>query len=410
MAIKTFTLDTNAQDGVPGSVTAPFGKIVVTGFSDDQPDPDLGAGKVYTNVAPATPTSSAFGTAELRLQGALATEISFQYGSRGNQHDGEIGGFTAYGFTETGLVKRPSGPGMVFKQFAVNLGQPIGPAKITGLPLDPLVNPSGSKYFCGLRWTSSTKANDVLTNTRANKAQIKNIIISFEAVEDIYKNPASFPPPTINGPTLTVVFDAKGAAGVVSLDDLARAIDPQFTHFNWVQTMTLQSNNTTLERIKLKADLSQQTGTFVDPHIDPHTDSTERIVYVKDKGTQQEEGYLVGVEGAEASNPGGQLPDSKIFYFNEGGASPEWKSNTTNTSLLFSDSPSMPKNFFKAGDTFVFRTELHAVSADGSKSKALGVGFTWQSDARRELKVVNGQQQIVDAGGGVNNFKFFGLN
>jgi hypothetical protein len=167
--------------------------------------------------------------------------------------------------------------------------------------------------------------------------------------------------------------------GPVDVQDLLYAIGPQYDHFNWYQTYEYHSSKA-LSKLIINPTTGAIVSQFSDPHVDPWTDNSVRLAYIKDLGTPQERGMKIGIPGFELA---GEAPDVAPYYFNEGGTELQTVTKNSGAVLEFEDAPRIDGTFYDAGDYISFRTELYAVSSTGTvPGIPLGIGYTWKSDAR----------------------------
>jgi hypothetical protein len=391
-------LDAASLPPIPGTVPAPFGNVKIQGYLDLQPDVDLAPRPaVIANVAPGTPVLSAFGTGEVRLLGALATSVTFNYGIHGDVHGADRGGFTGYTFSrsndETGA---PRDATSYYKQFAVLEGYPAGPVT------PPLTAPTvDTKYFNGIRWTSGTAGANVTTINRPGVAQVADVTFQYENAMDIVRNKDSLKVLPPSGATIDAVFEPHGAAGPVDVRDLAVALGVD--HFNWKQKvigvpgswLTAPNRFVRLLNTSLNIDKFSPTPKLLDgtpvSFVEPFT------VPILDPLTEPHDYVALRVGGEWYVAEHGAV-DTLPYYYNETDVSPgdKWDSmlwinqSTKMVVMGFEDKPTMGERFYGQNEFLEFQTELVGVR-DDSTELPLGIGFRWKSNA------VNAEKRYIFA-------------
>jgi hypothetical protein len=436
------TVPLNFETPATGSdphVTTSFGSVELVGhYESSVIDSDLVAAGHGGTVLESSPQSDQVGTGQIIVHGALGTEISFFYGTK-NEVDSpaDEGGITAYTTSQMLIDAKAIDPTNaqprsedVFKQFALNQGQPIGPVKLSGenynqqailgdypklgLPADGSGLIDGPGYFNQFVWTSGTKAGNVYLQSRPGATQIDDVVLKVQPVEDIFRDSRSFLTDQGDADETNQVFNFQsraGGAGVlfefkpvgqfgaIPLADMAAALGvkrfqfinrvihvPQHWHVS-TATGDFTVDPRTAQLISAQ-NVQQQQANVPLPLIDPIPSPTGR------------EAYFFGTFGGGTQTTTGvwykQGADNLPFYYNSNEL--DFRANipqgtqrvSDDYRILFLDSPVQDSRTMninssnpRAGDYITFETSLVGVKQDNTFVEWTGMGtrFIWKSNA-----------------------------
>lgn len=210
----------------------------------------------------------------------------------------------------------------------------------------------------------------------------------------------------------------------ITLAELATLFEVD--HFNWRQTVETPAN---WNREYWNETTGEETGDrFPNAFVDPVT-QLPPIRKTFTKANKAGTRYAFAIPGLDEPFKGQEVIDGLDYYFNES-TSPTsaLRTHTDDYALYFQDAPRMTTEFYDPGDKLTFRTELVGVGGKFPEGRRLGVGFTWESDARAPagapLKISDGEVTFgaffqvldatglpsVDAGGILPEWDFFGLS
>lgn len=378
--------------------------------SSNSVDSDLrakGIARVLTNVSPSTPLNSAFGLGRIRVVDGLMTKIKFQYGVQNDVHlnttTGQVfGGFTGYVQSEYYGHATPSGTnGLftnsngVFKQFALNEGQPTGPVELEPTFADPSSG-TESRAFNEFYWTTGSAFADPTTPTRSGKSEVGDISVTVVPAKELLANSISRGAGDSKY-NMRVTFQPRIGIDSVPLKDLASALEVE--SFNWKQIVTgvprgwktniastTWSANGTPTSINM---LSTDIGLGFTDHIVQDTPGVEKTyVFTTDDTNPDGTPRLVWWRQ--------ELVDNKEPYWDL-----DAEGVSTDFSATFSDTPKQPAwslNLADPLDKFTFETRLVGVKSDGTirdlaaEFPKAGLKWTWSSNAVHVGDViVNGQ-------------------
>jgi hypothetical protein len=421
-----------------------FGKVSLVGYYESSNiDSDLVAADPNSHtVLQSSPNSSSTGVGQIILDGALGTSVNFFYGAKAeSNHSDTVGGFTGYTYTQTQVENgwQPE-PSDVFKQFALNQGQPIGSQLLDGPTYGPVnvdvydlqqgkvityaVPADGPGYFNEFRWTSGTKAGDVFAIRRSGAIQIDNVLLTYEPALDLLKDSVR---PVVSGGTIVAQFAPIGSAGPngqspVPLKDLAQALGVD--HFNWRQSVLALPTGVTKAVTFRNVNTAQHLSDVINQRQfaggnlpTPAITGTAAQAYYSDGSpidmvplttnfldpivsrTGQAQTQFYAFYTPKGWVPivlddlhGNYLPaDSSDCYLGEvPGQDDYWQNyrldasdQPSKFSLYFSDEPSAPAGTFSgAYPYFKFRTELVGVKSDGSLVSwhGMGTNFIWKTN------------------------------